>query len=117
MPAETWCTTKTTLPASILHTRPSPASYSQRCQGRESRRGSDMPRKTSPRCFEMLLIDDSLTDAQLAIRAITRYRPDISIHYFANSEDAIEYLKTLDSNLSLDHTPAPLCFVLCDLKM
>ncbi|MFZ6014694.1 MAG: response regulator [Bacteroidota bacterium] len=68
------------------------------------------------RPIEILLIDDSTHDAYLIIRALKKCSLDDKIVHFEDSDEALDFLMTVENLTKLQHSNTPK-LILLDLKM
>lgn len=66
--------------------------------------------------LDILLIEDNLNDAELAMRALLKNNPSFSIEHIADGEEALVYLKKLGDLSAVNQFSIPK-LILLDLKL
>ncbi len=66
--------------------------------------------------LDILLIEDNLNDAELAIRALQKPNPSFTIEHIADGEEALVYLKKLGDFPTANQSSLPR-LILLDLKL
>jgi CheY-like chemotaxis protein len=66
--------------------------------------------------LDILLIEDNLNDAELAIRAIEKNNPSLQIDHISDGEDALDYLRKHGNPQQNNHRSLPK-LILLDLKL
>jgi CheY-like chemotaxis protein len=72
----------------------------------------------SHRPIEILLVEDNPTDSELALRALSRHRPDVAVHVVRDGAEALDFLfgAGLEAEAA-QPTDTQLKLILLDLKL